>query len=509
MRRGLSLRARVLLGVIVLAGVGLAAADVATYTSLRSFLLDRVDRTLEAGHAQVGRSAFPPGSTPGPGRDAGRGLPGGVPPGGGVPPAQGIDWYQVRTLGGQVVRGGFLVGGGSPPKLPAQIRVPARPTDGSGERATYFTVSSRNGATSYRVRASIEPQWPGRILVIAASLKDVLGTLHRLLLIELLATFGILAAITALGLWVVRLGLRPLREIEGTASAIAAGDLSKRVERAESTTEVGRLGLALNSMLAQIESAFKATQASEEKLRRFVADASHELRTPLAAVRAYAELFGRGASARPEDLARAMSGITREAERMSVLVEDLLLLTRLDEGRPLERDAVELDEIVAEAVDAARVVDPNRPVAVELEPTTVIGDRDRLRQIVDNLLANVRAHTPADTAVRVTLEWVDGYAVLGIADSGPGLDEEQAAHVFERFYRSDASRARASGGVGLGLSIVAAVARAHGGAASVRSTAGEGATFVVELPVVATNGSRSGVRASGPVYEPRELNGSE
>src|SRR5262249_17115538 len=185
-----------------------------------------------------------------------------------------------------------------------------------------------------------------------------------------------------------------------------------RVERADTKTEVGRLGVSMNAMLGQIESAFKTRQASEQKLRRFVADASHELRTPLSAVRAYAELFGRGAADRPDDLARSMSGISREAERMSVLVDDLLLLARLDEGRPLNRQPLQLGEVVLEAVDAARVVDPDRPIAAHVEPATVAGDHDRLRQVIDNLLANVRAHTPPGTRITVSLRPVDGMAEL-------------------------------------------------------------------------------------------------
>ena len=475
----LSLRARLLLGVFVLAAVGLVAADGATYASLRSFLLDRVDKTLEIGHGQAEQTAFPDHGGPG----GGRGPGGRQPPRGTGPPVEGINWYQVRTLSGKFVSGGFLVGGGSAPKLPPEIRVPAAAHGPNGERTTYFTVSSANGSTSYRVRASIEPQHPNRIFVVATSLQDVFGTLHRLFLIELVVTVGVLAAIAGLGLWVVRLGLRPLREIEGTASAIAAGDLSRRVERAEPRTEVGRLGLSLNAMLAQIESAFKARQISEERLRRFVADASHELRTPLAAVRAYAELFSRGAATRPADLERSMSGITRETERMTLLVDDLLLLARLDEGRPLEQEPVSLDEVVGEAVDAARVVDAERPVSLDVEPATVIGDRDRLRQVIDNLIANVRAHTPPGTPVAVGLHRIDGQAELSVSDSGPGFTEEEAARVFERFYRVDHSRTRASGGVGLGLSIVAAVAEAHGGVATARPTPGGGATFLVAIPL--------------------------
>src|SRR5262249_42201874 len=245
-----------------------------------------------------------------------------------------------------------------------------------------------DGKTSYRVRASIEPQNPGAVLFVATSLADVEDTLHRLLLIELIATAAVLAALGGVGLWVVRLGLRPLAGVEERAEAIRAGDVSRRVDVADPQTEVGRLGSALNLMLDRIE-------ASDKRLRRFVADASHELRTPLTAVRAYAELFGRGAAARPEDLERSMTGITRESERMSLLVDDLLLLARLDEGRPLEREPVDFAVVVSEAVDAAKAVEPDRPIEVGLEPATVTGDRDRLRQVVDNLFANVRAHTPA------------------------------------------------------------------------------------------------------------------
>lgn len=224
-------------------------------------------------------------------------------------------------------------------------------------------------------------------------------------------------------------------------------------------------------------------EASDMRLRRFIADASHELRTPLAAVRAYAELFDRGASTRPDDLRRSMSGITREAERMSLLVDDLLLLARLDEGRPLEQKPVDLAAVVGDAVDAARVVEPGRQIDLSVEPVAVTGDGARLRQVLDNLLANARAHTPATTPVSVALRRVDGRAELAVADHGPGLTEEQAARVFERFYRADSSRARASGGVGLGLSIVAAVTEAHGGTAEVQSTPGGGATFVIALPL--------------------------
>ncbi len=470
--RRLSLRSRLLLGVLVLAAAGLGAADLATYSALRSFLIGRVDASLTAGHTAVEQRAFAGGAPAGQ-RESGEG--GREPPEFG-PPAAGIDWFAIRRFDGRVVRSGFLVGGGSPPKLPARIVVPRRASGPDGERTVFLTVPSRGGTPEYRLRVAIEHDHPHRLLVVAASLGDVVDTLHRLVAVEALATLAALAGILGLGFWVVRLGLRPLREIERTAAAITAGDLSQRVERLEPQTEVGRVGSALNTMLDHLE-------ASDRRLRRFVADASHELRTPLASVRAYAELFGRGAAARPADLERAMSGIRREAERMSVLVDDLLLLARLDEGRPLERAPVALDTLVAEAVDAARVVDPERPYELALEPAVVEGDAGRLRQVVDNLLANARAHTPAGTRVRVHVRREGNEAVLEVADHGPGLGEDEAQRVFERFYRADASRARASGGVGLGLAIVAAVAQAHGGRAETRPTPGGGATFVVSLPL--------------------------
>jgi two-component system, OmpR family, sensor kinase len=462
----LSLRTRLLLGVVLLAALGLAAADIATYSSLRSYLLGRVDATLDQVHIGIEHEVFqdePPSA-----------LNASVPG----------ECVQVRRLNGQVLWpeecAPAFPGEDVPsaPRLPADVSLPSSPNTPGGDRVRYFTVGAIHGEGRYRVRASEEAEHPGYILMIAHQLGAEDSTLHHLFLIEVLVTAIVLGSLTALALWIIRLGLRPLRVIEETAVAITAGDLSRRVDHPEPQTEVGRVGVALNTMLDEIE-------ASDRRLRRFVADASHELRTPLAAVRAYAELFGRGAAARPADLERSMSGITREAERMSLLVDDLLLLARLDEGRPLERKPVELAAIAAEAVDAARVVEPDRPIELSVEPATVTGDRARLRQALDNLLANARAHTPPDTPVSVELRRVDGRAELSVADHGPGLTDEQAARVFERFYRADASRARASGGAGLGLSIVAAVVEAHGGATEVQPTPGGGATFAITLPLAA------------------------
>jgi two-component system OmpR family sensor kinase len=255
------------------------------------------------------------------------------------------------------------------------------------------------------------------------------------------------------------------------------------VEPTDERTEIGRLGIALNSMLAQIEAAFEERRASESRLRRFVADASHELRTPLTSIRGYAELFRRGASSRPEDLEKSMRRIEVEASRMGVLVDDLLLLARLDQGRPLERAPVDLSVVAGDAVESARAVEPDRPIDVALSrPALVEGDEGKLRQVVDNLLDNVRVHTSPRTPVHVKVERSGSEVVLSVVDEGAGLSPEAAGRVFERFYRGDPARSRVTGGAGLGLSIVAAIVEAHGGRVGVSSPEGAGAAFEVRLP---------------------------
>jgi two-component system, OmpR family, sensor kinase len=466
----MSLRTRLVVGLVALATVGLLVADAVTYRSLRSFLIDRVDSTLN--------------------QDAAAALGGGACGGPQLGPnvfvrVETADESQILCTQDPSAFGGRRAP--APPKLPATIAPPAPEAGNHGHdpgQGRYLSVPSTGGGDGYRLRVSMQPTGRGEVvLIVGEPLGDVDDTLGHVLLIEAIVTVAVLAAMAALGLWLIQLGLRPLRAIERTAGAIAGGDLSQRVQRAESKTEVGRLGLALNAMLGQIESAFEARRASEARLRRFVADASHELRTPLAAVRAYAELFQRGAATRPDDLARSMEGIEHEAARMGVLVDDLLLLARLDEGRPLLRDPVRLDEVVREAVETARAVDSARAIELRTDPATVTGDRERLRQVFDNLLANVRAHTPAGTPSSVSLHVDGGDAVVRVADRGPGLPAGERERVFERFYRGDPSRARASGGTGLGLAIVAAVVEAHGGTVGAESTPGDGTTFTISIPV--------------------------
>ncbi|HVD13636.1 MAG TPA: HAMP domain-containing sensor histidine kinase [Actinomycetota bacterium] len=494
--RSLSLRGRLLAALLVLLACGLAVADVATYVSLRSFLLGRVDQQLAAAHDSVERAVL---SLRGRNVDEWslRQL-------GQIAPGVYVQWRDPDGRPVGVIDGRSQSAPPSTPRLPDRLPAPKVQGAGAGREpdAVLTVPAAERGGPAYRVRVSRLAFGRGT-LVMALPLAEGAATLQRLLLVEALVTLTVLGVAAAVGLWLVRLGLRPLEDISATAATIARGDLTRRVARADPDTEVGRLGQDLNRMLGQIEAAFverRASEArlrqSEERLRRFVGDASHELRTPVAAIRAYAELFRRGADRHPEDLPRLLRRIESEATRMGVLVDDLLLLTRLEQGRPLERRPVDLGAVAAEAVEAARAVDPQRPLELGIGRTDsveVLGDQDRLRQVVDNLLANVRAHTPAGVAARVRV-WSDAETEAGVvevADDGPGLTREQAERAFERFYRADSSRSRvpngssAAGGAGLGLSIVAAIAAAHGGRALVRSTPGDGAVFRIELPLIA------------------------
>ena len=376
------------------------------------------------------------------------------------------------------------------PSLPANLFASfANRPAGSSEFLT--TASTQSAGPQFRVLVSKASD--GDLTVLGQTLDTTADTLRHLLWIELAVTGGALIIALLLGLWLVRVGLQPLRQVEATAEAIAEGDLSRRIPGDERRTEVGRLSRVLNVMLARIQRAFAdrdATEAqlrrSEERLRRFVADASHELRTPVAAVSAYAELYTRGAAEHPEDLDRFIAGIQGESERMKHLVEDLLLLARLDEGLPIEHRPVELVSVAADAIEAARAMGPAWPITLRATgPVEVLGDRLRLRQVVDNLLANVRAHTPAGTRTVVSVTSRDARAVMEVADDGPGLSAEEAAQVFERFYRADPSRTRTSGGSGLGLSIVWSIVAAHYGTITASPGADGGAVFTVTLPASA------------------------
>lgn len=491
---------------VATAAVALAAlvvADVVTYTELRSFLYGQIDQALEMSHIPVESSIS--------GRDAGP-APGSAGPRPNQLFCPEFEGMQVNTqgLGGGTVievrtrsnttvyRCGLPMPGQTQvtyPALPKSITGFSASAADFGESTVYFTASALSGSSSFRVRASILREGPadGSELIVAVPLGSTAGTLHRLFLLEVSVTAAALLGALLLGLWLVHVSLRPLRRVEQTAGAIAGGNITERVPGDQARTEVGRLARALNVMLERIQGAFAQRdrteaelRASEERMRRFVADASHELRTPLSAVSAYAELFGRGASRRPEDLARVMGGITGETARMGQLVDDLLLLARLDEGRPLERQQVELVELAAQSVETASTVAPSWPVRLEASaPVEVKGDRARLRQVLDNLLSNVRAHTPEGTRTAVEVSQWGGEAVVRVSDNGPGITDEQLSQVFERFFRADPSRSRSHGGAGLGLSIVASIVRAHGGEVDASHNDGGGATFTIRIPVSA------------------------
>ena len=501
----MSLRLRLLVAVGAIALIALVVADFATYSALRSSLYKQDDQNLVQTdlHLHIQVSSVTGDVECQRPIAGGFGQPGsgstGEPGPGGPANASGFIFYEVRTAAGKLVEGltcpAYVGTHAYRPVLPSSITGFTKQPDGS--KATFFTTSSTSaGGPAFRVQATelADPasSFVGDQLVVAEAIGDTTSTLHTLFLTELAVTAGALVLALAGGWWLVRLGLRPLEDVERTADSIAAGNLDQRVPGADEATEVGRLARALNVMLERIQVAFSARVASEERLkesdrhlRQFVADASHELRTPIAAVSAYAELFERGAADHADDLPRVFSGIRAETARMDRLVNDLLTLARFDEGLPIQIVPTELVGLGAEAVHTAAKVGPQWPVEFTAShPVEVRGDPTRLRQVIDNLLANVRAHTPEGTSATVRVDQDGTMAEIVVKDSGPGMPPEEAARVFERFYRVDASRARNHGGSGLGLSIVAAIVAAHGGTVSARSAPGEGMMVTVRLPVI-------------------------
>jgi two-component system OmpR family sensor kinase len=500
----MSLRTRLLIAIGVIAVVALAIADVVTYSALQSFLYQRIDQQLASTHGLFEQRLDQGGTVHcfgGPGSP----VPNGTGPAGGPGPGDNgasnafqSQAVQVRSstgaLTGQQNCPAYVDGTAYTPVVPTPL--PATQTAPDGTQVVYFDAPSRQAdGPTFRVRASTLSN--GDYLILGVPLGDTESTLHHLLLIELIVTGGAVLVALAGGFWLVRIGLRPLRDMETAAESIAEGNLTERVPGENETTEVGRLARTLNIMLSRIESAFRARVATEDRLResdarlrRFVGDASHELRTPIAAISAYAELFGRGASEHQEDLERLIVGIRSETGRMEHLVADLLLLARLDEGRPMEMHLVDLVSLCAEAVQTSRTVGPAWPVTFTApRPIEVTGDATGLRQVIDNLLGNVRSHTPEGTNTKVSVEPDGEGAVIVVADDGPGMPPDQVAHVFERFYRSDPSRSRLHGGAGLGLSIVSAIVAAQGGTVMATSAVGVGTTITVRLPAMPPAGA--------------------
>jgi two-component system OmpR family sensor kinase len=359
------------------------------------------------------------------------------------------------------------------PRIPAQIPL-GRP----------FTVGSvGKSGLRYRAYASRDPEDSG-ITVVAAPLREVDQTLSRLRLVEALVIAGVLIALGVSAFFVVRLGLRPLDRMEVTAGEIAAGQLSRRVSPTNPKTEVGRLGLALNAMLERLEQAFSQRQASEDRLRRFLADASHELRTPVASIRGYAELFRMGATRDRADTELAMRRIEEESERMGVLVEDLLTLARLDATRAPRRAHLDLAALASDAVEDARATAPEREIALRAAgPAFVSGDPHQLHQVLANLMRNALVHTPSGTPIEVSVSRDADHVIVSVRDHGPGLPDASPQRLFDRFWRAEGGRERGKAGAGLGLAIVGGVVAAHDGRVSAENAPGGGALFTVLLPV--------------------------
>ncbi|GAA3162987.1 HAMP domain-containing sensor histidine kinase [Planomonospora alba] len=541
---GWSLRARLVAAMLALLTLAFLAVGVATETTLARVLYGRVDDQLAAA---AGRA--PRGFAAEPGQEADGREPGGADPSGCAQPrerefprGQAIGTLAARICEGRVVSAAVLVEQGqAEPEVGAlDATLLSVPVDAAP--ATY----DLGGLGDYRVVARSMPD--GAVLVTGLPLAETRETLYRVAAVVTGATVLVLLVAGYAGVVIVRRALRPLSRVADTATRVSrltlhrgAVELPERVaeEDADERTEAGRVGAALNRMLDHVGDALAARQASETQVRQFVADASHELRTPLAAIRGYAELGRRGGQAVPPEVAHVLRRVESEARRMTSLVEDMLLLARLDAGRPLAREPVDLTALTVDAVSDAHAAGPRHDWRLDLpeEPVTVTGDAERLHQVLANLLANARTHTPEGTVVTVgvgaeagtgqgtakgagkdpskdteqsagkdTADTAGGYAVLHVTDTGPGIPAGLLPHVFERFARGDGSRSRAAGSTGLGLAIVHAVVAAHGGTVEAESAPGR-TRFTVRLPL-AGGGPAPEPGAGGP-EPPRSAGGGD
>ncbi|HET6506138.1 MAG TPA: HAMP domain-containing sensor histidine kinase [Baekduia sp.] len=468
----MTLRTRLVALLIVLAASGMLLLGGVTYMSQRSFQNARVDDQARSAEPAIARALDTElGIT-------GRSYGGGGGGGGGLRPENANlpsgTYGQRRSASGAVLATTTISYGDQALPAPA---LPARLADGS-----LSTVKAVSGSLRYRVSADVQPD--GSTTIVAVPLAGVDAALHRLLLVEAAVIGGVLLVLLVLAGVLVRIELRPLRRIAQTADAIAAGELSRRVETTDPRTEVGRLGDALNGMLGRLEHAFDEREASEARLRAFLSDASHELRTPLASIRGYSELYRIGAAREPAEVERAMDRIEAESARMGGLVDDLLTLARVDEVREPAREPLDLRELLEDARDDARAAAPERRITLNpTGPVAIEADGDALRRVFANLLRNAMVHTPAGTPIELSLEATEAWATVAVRDHGPGLPPGDPTAVFERFWRDSASRGRDDGGAGLGLAIVAALVNAHGGRVDAENPAPGGALFTVHLPL--------------------------
>ena len=392
-------------------------------------------------------------------------------------PDRASDAYEgVVTADGTLVTR-FAPNVGDREYAPPDLRADDLPSAGTSS----FTTGSTDGATTYRVLAQRVGDF---VAITALPLDDVEHTISSLIRVEVIGSLMILAALGLVSWWVVHLGIRPIKNMTATATRIAGGDLAVRVPEAADGTESAELAVALNQMLGHIEGALDERAQSEDRLRRFVADASHELRTPVTTIRGYAELYRQGGLVQPDALDDAMRRTEQEATRMGRLVEDMLVLARLDEHRPIASSRVDLAALVRDAAGDARATWPERTITVcgADEPAIVAGDEDRLRQVLANVVGNALVHTDADVSVELALTADDDRVVIAVTDDGAGMPPDVAARVTERFYRADPARSRHRGGSGLGLAIVDAAVAAHGGSVTIDTGVGEGTTVRLTLP---------------------------
>jgi two-component system OmpR family sensor kinase len=500
--RTMTLRLRLVLALVALVAACLAVFGVATYTLYSRSQFRHLDDQIRAAQPQIEREL------------EANGGPGGDPGGPSVDIPAGT-FAQLWSSTGTPIGGDFNLGAAKP-KLPS-------PLPGSPGGPKLFTVASTTGSGGYRVLVTRVPArgiggggprggpFGGgdgnssdlNTMVIAAPLTDVTNSLHRLVLDEGGGAV-VLLLLLSVGSWLIlRRGLQPLEKMAATARSISTGDLSQRVSPSGGPSEVGQLGLALNTMLQDIERAFQEREATELRLRQFLADASHELRTPLTSIQGFAELFRVSGEDARVDLPTILRRIEQESARMKVLVEDLLLLARLDQTRAAERSPVDLAVLAADACSDAVATAPGRPVTLDApEPVVVAGDQAHLRQAIANLVTNAVHHTPPGTAIEVTAALVDGSAVVAVRDHGGGLDPDALAHAFDRFWRAD--RARVGTGAGLGLALVASIAQEHGGSATAANAAGGGAVFTLRLPLDGVASSSAAIPASSE-RAPRHL----
>jgi two-component system OmpR family sensor kinase len=474
-----SLRNRLLVGILLLSALGFTVSDFVAQNAMQKFLLQQVDQQLisvaDGALLRVDRAGIQGDSDEDDEKSSAKSAAAETPLRS-VPSSVSITLLD--PFGNYV--GG--VGGDLNAQKITDYLVGTLPANAAKYGNKPFTLEIPG--SDFRVLAKVLPSALGSVFV-AQSLAGVDETSARLRVVFVLIGLLALLLIAFASRMVIRVGLRPLVAVEETAERIAAGDLSARLPDAKPDTEVGRLVTSLNAMLSRIEDSFAARTASENKLRRFVADASHELRTPLTAIRGFAELHRQGAVKGEAATSELVGRIENESVRMGALVEDLLTLARLDQSRDLIQAPVDISDLVTEAVESARAAGPDHPITLNLpEEAFVLGDAGKIYQVVANLLANARIHTPIGTPITVSVDSNDDGTSISIADAGPGLSQEDQTRIFERFYRADPSRNRAKEeGSGLGLSIVASVMQAHGGKVSVDSKLGEGATFTVFFPL--------------------------